>query len=227
MQTTPLRAAIFDMDGTLIDSERVIMRAWLSASQDAGRPMDPDLYVKVIGLNVEESDRILLGHLGSTELLGKIRHRVRRQLTAHDESAVYPLKPGATELLEALRTARIPCAVASSSSVQEITERLTRVGVLEFFETVAGGDEVSRGKPDPAVYRLAASRLGVRPEHCLVFEDSAHGVASASAAGAEVVLVPDMREPEPALLKSVSLVLASLVHAVPNIPAWFDPRLTR
>ncbi|MBP8278933.1 MAG: HAD family phosphatase, partial [Propionivibrio sp.] len=64
LRTRPLRAVIFDMDGTLVDSERIIMRAWLSAAQQAGRPIDPEFYVKVIGLNVEESDRVLLDHLG-------------------------------------------------------------------------------------------------------------------------------------------------------------------
>ena len=224
LPTRPLRAVIFDMDGTLVDSERVIMHAWLSAAQQAGRPIDPEFYVKVIGLNVEESDRVLLDHLGSTVLLETIRQTVTRQLAARDESIIFPLKPGAAELLDTLRSAGIPCAVASSSSVQEIKERLTRVRVLEFFETIAGGDEVCRGKPDPAVYRLAAARLGIPPEQCLVFEDSAHGAASASAAGAEVVLVPDMRKPEPALLESVSLVLDSLANAIPVVSTWFGQR---
>ena len=108
--------------------------------------------------------------------------------------------------------------------MQEIKERLTRVRVLEFFETIAGGDEVSRGKPDPAVYRLAAARLGIPPEQCLVFEDSAHGAASASAAGASVVLVPDMREPGAELAASVSLVLDSLVSVIPIVSTWFGQR---
>ena len=74
------------------------------------------------------------------------------------------------------------------------------------------------------MYRLAAARLGIPPEQCLVFEDSAHGAASASAAGAEVALVPDMREPEPALLESVSLVLDSLANAIPVVSTWFGQR---
>jgi len=220
----PLRAAIFDMDGTLVDSERVIMRAWLEVSQEMGYPMKQEDYASVIGLNVEESNAILASLLGGADALREVRHSVRNRLASLSETVVYPLKPGALELLRALRAEGIPCAVASSSSAQEIEDRLTRVGVLDFFQTVAGGDEVDRGKPDPAVYRLAASRLGVPPVSCLAFEDSAHGAAAASAAGATVVFVPDIREATPELAKSVTLVLGSLVDAVPKVPFWFGPR---
>lgn len=217
----PLRAVIFDMDGTLVDSERIIMRAWLAAARDIGLPLKPMDYMRVVGLNVEESDAVLASLLGDMETLRAVRRSVRERLAG---SAAYPLKTGALELLTALRNNGIPCAVASSSSAQEIEDRLSGVGVLGFFQTIAGGDEVDRGKPDPAVYQLAAARLGVSPVSCLAFEDSAHGAASASAAGATVVLVPDMWEPGPELARSVTLVLESLAQAVPRVPAWFGPR---
>lgn len=217
----PLHAVIFDMDGTLVDSERVIMRAWLAATNDMGLPLKPEDYMRVVGLNVEESNEILAALFGDPGTLMAVRRAVRDRLAG---SMAYPLKPGAMELLTTLRELGIPCAVASSSSAQEIEERLTRVGVLHFFETIAGGDEVDRGKPDPAVYQLAAARLGVSPGHCLAFEDSPHGAASASAAGATVVFVPDLREATPDLARSVSLVLGSLADAVPRVSSWFGSR---
>ena len=217
----PLHAVIFDMDGTLVDSERVIMRAWLAATSDMGLPLKPQDYMRVVGLNVEESDAVLASLLGDPETLVEVRRSVRERLAG---SVAYPLKPGAMELLTVLRGRGIPCAVASSSSAREIEERLTRVGVLHFFEAIASGDEVDRGKPDPAVYQLAAARLGVSPIHCLAFEDSLHGAASASAAGATVVLVPDMNEPTRELTESVTLVLGSLADAVPRLSDWFGSR---
>ncbi len=216
-----LRAVIFDMDGTLVDSERVIMRAWMAVTRDMGLSLKPDEFMQVVGLNVEESDAVLAALLGDPGMLDQVRRAVRERLAG---SVAYPLKRGAMELLTVLREQGVPCAVASSSSAREIEERLTRVGVLHFFETIAGGDEVDRGKPDPAVYQLAAARLGISPVHCLAFEDSPHGAASASAAGATVVLVPDLREATPELGRSVSLVLGSLADAVPRVSGWFGSR---
>lgn len=218
-----LRAVIFDMDGTLVDSERVIMDAWLAATRDLGLTLQPDDYMRVVGLNTAESDEILATLFGDPETLSAVRRSVHERLTS---AAAYPLKHGAMELLTTLRELGIPCAVASSSFAHEIEERLTRAGVLHFFAAIAGGDEVDRGKPDPAVYRLAAARLGISPTHCLAFEDSPHGAASASAAGATVVFVPDLREATPDVARSVTLVLGSLGDAVPRIPGWFGLQAT-
>jgi beta-phosphoglucomutase-like phosphatase (HAD superfamily) len=117
----------------------------------------------------------------------------------------------------------VPCAVASSSTSAEIEDRLTRIGVRHYFSAAAGGNEVQRGKPDPAVYLLAASRLGVDPGQCIAFEDSEHGAAAAAAAGARVVLVPDVKAPSAALASSVHMVLRSLEEAVPLVKTWFTP----
>ena len=108
---------------------------------------------------------------------------------------MFPLKTGALPLLEALHAAGIPCAVASSSSVDEIRHRLGHVDVLKYFRSIAGGDEVTHGKPDPALYLLAAARLGVAPEDCIAFEDSENGARAAQAAGVRVVIVPDLKHP--------------------------------
>jgi beta-phosphoglucomutase-like phosphatase (HAD superfamily) len=132
---------------------------------------------------------------------------------------VFPLKPGALELLRLLRQRGVPCAVASSTYADEVRRRLTTVGVLDFFQVVAGGDEVARSKPDPAVYLLAAARLGVQPVRCLAFEDSDHGAAAAHQAGLRVVVVPDLRAHE---FASAYMKLSSLEDAIAHIDRWFS-----
>ena len=219
-----LRAALFDMDGTLVDSERVIMNAWLSASREVGIPLDASQYARVIGLNDEESNELLISLLGGKSAFELVRSAARQRLNVKTETSIFPLKPGARELLSALRARGVCCAVASSSTSQEIEERLSRAGVLHFFQATAGGNEVDRGKPDPAVYQLAAARLGIDPSSCVAFEDSEHGAAAATAAGAHVVLIPDMKVPSPELTASVSMVLESLTQAVPLISSWFPER---
>ena len=119
------------------------------------------------------------------------------------------------------RAAGIPCAVASSSSVDEIRHRLGHVDVLKYFRSIAGGNEVTHGKPDPALYLLAAARLGVAPEDCIAFEDSENGARAAQAAGIRVVVVPDLRHPAPDVLARSHGVLASLEDAMTHMPHWF------
>lgn len=214
-------AALFDMDGTLVDSERVILNAWMESSRELGVPLDHGQYAQVIGLNEEESNLLLMDLLGGKSIFFQVRALAESKLRASDGKVVFPLKTGVLALLSALSQRQVPCAVASSSTSAEIHDRLTRNGVWHYFGAAAGGNEVHRGKPDPAVYLLAASRLGVDPSQCLAFEDSEHGAAAAAAAGATVILVPDIKAPSAALAASVHKVLRSLNEAVDLVEDWF------
>lgn len=219
MSAHPMAAAIFDMDGLLIDSERATLAAWLHGARQAGVPLAKADYLQVVGRAAPESDAILRELLGGPQAFDAARAAARAVLN-HAE-AVFPIRPGAAELLAALRAARVPCAVASSSTHAEIRHRLGAIGVLAHFDAIAGGDEVARGKPDPALYRLAAQRLGVDPGRCVAFEDSENGARAALAAGAHVVVVPDLKPPSPALAAGVAHVMVSLHEALDQLPRWF------
>jgi beta-phosphoglucomutase-like phosphatase (HAD superfamily) len=216
-----LHAALFDMDGTLVDSERVILNAWLASSRELGVPLDPVEYSQVIGLNDEDSNQLLITLLGGESMFQSVRTLTRNKLQAPATEVVFPLKSGVLALLSELSHHKVPCAVASSSTAAEIEDRLRRNQVRHYFGAAAGGNEVHRGKPDPAVYLLAASRLGVSPSQCIAFEDSEHGAAAAAAAGAKVVLIPDIKAPSTELAASVYMVLRSLDEAVPLVKTWF------
>jgi HAD superfamily hydrolase (TIGR01509 family) len=205
----------------LIDSERIILNAWIESSREIGVPLDSAEYSQVIGLKDEESNQLLVSLLGSEATFLAVRSLAREKLRAQADDVVFPLKPGALSLLGALSQFGVPCAVASSSTSAEIDDRLTRTGVRHHFQATAGGDEVIRGKPDPAVYLLAASRLGTAPNHCVAFEDSEPGAAAAAAAGMHVVLVPDLTAPSAAFAASVHEVLRSLNDALPLVHTWF------
>ncbi len=218
------KAAIFDMDGLLIDSERAIMRAWLEGAQALGFPLVQADFVQVIGRAAREGNVILAGLLGGEEPLRQMAAHVKASMRVDGAEPVFPLKSGAEPLLRALHDARVPCGVASSSSVAEIRHRLGAVDVLRFFGAITGGDEVARGKPDPALYLLAASRLGVAPADCIAFEDSENGARAAQAAGIRVVIVPDLRRPADEVVARAHGVIDSLADAVAHVPHWF-PRL--
>jgi HAD superfamily hydrolase (TIGR01509 family) len=218
----PFAAAIFDMDGLLIDSERHVMRAWLDHAAARGRPLADDDYLACVGRARAESDAILAALLGSHDLMRDVRDAVEAQLARPGNG--FPLRPGAAALLTALAGQGVRCAVASSSTRDEIAQRLEEVAVSAHFVAHAGGDEVPRGKPDPAVYLLAAARLGVRAADCLAFEDSMPGATAALAAGMQVIVVPDLRSPSPEVSARCLAVLASLHDAVPHVGRWFGSR---
>jgi beta-phosphoglucomutase-like phosphatase (HAD superfamily) len=215
-------AAIFDMDGLLLDSERVIMQAWMASAQEERLVLSESDFLLVVGCGADETSARLSRLLGGHGSFQVVRERARAKLTAQT-GIVFPLKPGALQLLALLRQRGVPCAVASSTFVAEVRCRLAKVGVLDYFQAVAGGDEVSRSKPDPDVYLLAADRLGVPPVQCVAFEDSDHGARAAYQAGLHVVVVPDLKAFDS---DSAYMQLPSLEDAVAHIDHWFCAGIT-
>lgn len=216
-------AAVFDMDGLLIDSERALLRVWTAIAEEMGLALTQADFVRMVGLGSDESNLILSELLGSEERAQDLRRRAALRLRPGGVPPLFPLRPGAHSLLDTLRAQGVACAVASSTRVSEVRRRLAGVGVLDHFRHCAGGDEVARCKPDPDVFLLAAERMGVDPRRCLAFEDSRHGVIAARAAGMQVVMVPDLVVPDAALHAQTLMVLTSLDEAHAYAPAWFAP----
>lgn len=210
-------AAIFDMDGLLLDSERAIMNAWVSSAASLQLSLREADYLQVVGHAAAEANARLTELLGGADAFARVQREAHAKLSPA-AGVVFPLKPGARAVLESLAQRGVPCAVASSTHAAEVKRRLAAAGMASFFRAVAGGDEVPRGKPDPAVYRLAAQRAGIDPHTALAFEDSDHGATAARAAGLQVVVVPDLKTPDEAL----SLMhLGSLSDALPHLDRWF------
>jgi HAD superfamily hydrolase (TIGR01509 family) len=121
-----------------------------------------------------------------------------------------PLKQGTVELLDALRAAEYPMAIVTSSSRRTADAHLRLAGIHDRFDAILTRDDVIKGKPDPELYLLAASRFGVTPETCVAVEDSNHGVAAALAAGAITIMVPDMVPPTDASRANCAAVVPDL-----------------
>jgi HAD superfamily hydrolase (TIGR01509 family) len=218
------KAAVFDMDGLLIDSERAISEAWMAGARALGFKLEMADFLRVVGTASQQSTAMLIEIMGSEEAMRATAAKAHALLPQAGGGPVFPLKTGALPLLEALHAAGIPCGVASSSAVAEIRHRLGHVDVLKYFRCVTGGDEVTHGKPDPALYLLAAARLGVAPEDCIAFEDSENGARAAQAAGVRVVIVPDLKHPPHDVAARAHGVIGSLAEAVAHVPHWF-PKL--
>jgi HAD superfamily hydrolase (TIGR01509 family) len=215
------RAAVFDMDGLLLDSERPIRSAWLQAAKEFGALISERDYLEVVGRNEADSRRLLQVCLGDACSYDAVRDRAATLIDQALGIGGYAVKAGVVALLEALRHRGVPCVVASSTHVEEVKRRLQQAELATFFSGFSGGDEVLRGKPHPDLFLLAAQRAGQAPADCLVFEDSEHGARGAIAAGMSVVIVPDLKTPsEDARTASVA-VLASLHDAQLHIDDWF------
>lgn len=219
----PFAAAIFDMDGLLLDSERPILDAWMTVSRELSADISPEIFLSVLGRRAADAGAQFRASFPAGFPFERARGRVQELLAAHRADSGFALKPGVLTLLAFLKEQAVPCAVASSTRRAEVDRRLARAGLTPYFKAMVGGDEVERGKPEPDVFLLAASRLGVAPARCVVFEDMEHGARGALAAGMQVVLVPDLKQPSDAFHSECLAVLASL-EAVAELTTWFSPR---
>lgn len=215
------KAAIFDMDGLLIDSERAIKNAWLQIAHRNNVALTEADYLRVVGRNEVDAKAILDNIFPETFSYEEARRSVAVLLSKSDAVRGYPAKLGAVALLSQLRARAVPCCVASSTRSSEVRHCLDQSALLAFFGAICGGDEVAKGKPSPDLFLLASKRLGIEPEDCLVFEDSEYGVIGALAAGMSAVVVPDLKTPNADIRANCVAVLESLEHALPMCDAWF------
>lgn len=185
-----LRAVLFDMDGLLVDSEPVWSVSGAEIMEWLGAPWNLDVKAQCLGRRVDESCRIMVAIAGSDVPVEEVaRRQVARMCELFRESL--PLLPGALDLVDAVRAAGLRTALVSSSYRGLVDAALETLGQDRFDVTVAG-DEVVHGKPHPEPYLTAAAALGVRPEECVVLEDSAAGATSGATAGCWVVVVPNV-----------------------------------
>ena len=189
------QAAIFDMDGLLLDSERVCMQAFREACAFLSLPMLEDVYLNIIGSNSTGIKRTILNGYGADLDYEALNTEWMRRYYLVVRHRAVPLKKGVIELLSWLKSQSIPIAVATSSPHQIATTKLNFAGLLDYFEHLSTGCEVSNGKPDPEIFLLTAQRLNIHPQHCLVFEDSNNGTRAGVAAGMQVYQIPDLVKP--------------------------------
>ena len=179
---------IFDMDGTLLDTQREAIPAWNYSGEKQNIPHVGEHVPFVCGMNDAGSNAYLQKHFPSLHVR-QFKQDAMEYLQKH---LSIRLKSGALELLEYLKSENIPLAIASGTKQTLVEYCLQCVNVSAFFDVIVGGDHVGRGKPAPDIFLLAAEKLGVAPQNCVVFEDSVNGIKAAVAAGMRCVGVPDM-----------------------------------
>jgi HAD superfamily hydrolase (TIGR01509 family) len=206
-------AVICDMDGLLVDSERMERRVWRVAAIEHGIEMTDERFASFVGHPSDEGERMLRRYYGDSFDVAAFRascHRGMREIMA---SEGVTLRPGAREWLTFVAELGIPLAVATSSGPLLMKERLGELHSL--FGAVVTRADVARGKPFPDLYLEAARRLGVAPAKCVALEDSPTGARAALAAGMPVIVVPDLV----AVPAELSLVVEAVFDSLDELRA--------
>ncbi|MFC2014742.1 HAD family hydrolase [Chloroflexota bacterium] len=217
------RAVIFDMDGLLIDSERIALSTFVEACRENNFEPDIDVYYKCIGTTSYQTKEILLDGHGSDFPFEMISPLWAKKY--HDEvlNKPVPLKPGALSLLRHLEKEGVKKAVVTSTVQELALRKLTNAQIVQFFDFVLGRDQVSNGKPDPEIYLAACQKLGEEPADCLALEDSNNGVIAAFEAGLTVIQVPDLVEPSAQVRALGHKISESLVEVASILGVEISP----
>ncbi len=190
-----IRAVLFDMDGTLLDTERIYRECWHRALDEAGVLIDRErFFVTVSGMNMVTMRDFCAREYGAGFPFEEIRAVRRRVLEARIDRDGVPRKTGVPEIFFGLQKMGIKMAVASSSGGEWVRKCLSLAGIdIGLFECIMTGESVERSKPDPDIFLKTAAVLGVDPRECVVAEDSANGVRAGHAAGMKTVMIPDLQ----------------------------------
>lgn len=191
----PIRGILFDMDGLVLDTEKLYTRFWVEAGRFYGFPMEVKHGLALRGLSGPAGEEMLQRFFGPTANYMRIRaKRIELMDACIAENGIAP-KPGIYELLDYLQAAGIPTAITSSSPMANIRRHLTSQNLYHRFTKLCSGHEVPHGKPAPDIYLLGAAELGLPPEECLALEDAPAGILSAYRAGCLPVMIPDQDQP--------------------------------
>ncbi|MGE5187902.1 MAG: bifunctional mannitol-1-phosphate dehydrogenase/phosphatase [Betaproteobacteria bacterium] len=225
-QDKDIEGAIFDMDGTMFDTERLRFKMIKQASKEIlGQEISTELLYESLGVSALIGEKLAKKRYGKDYPYQKIRARADQLERAYIRKNGIPVKEGLYNLLERLKKNGVLIALATSSRREIVEEYLACAKVMRFFDIIVCGDEVEKGKPDPEIFLKAASELNCCPANCFIFEDSQNGLLSASNAGGIPIFIKDIKDPETAIkllafkcYEKMTDFLDELVQQTPKMP---------
>ena len=214
-------AVIFDMDGVIFDSERLVLECWEKIGEKYHLEGMRDAFLPCIGTNDIKTREIVLERYGADFPYDEFRRESSRLYHSIVDRGGLPVKTGVIELLSYLKEHAVPLALASSTRLEVVTQELKQAGLYEYFGVVMGGDQLKRSKPEPDIYLMTCEKLGVQPIYTYAIEDSYNGIRSAYSAGMKPIMVPDMLQPTEEMREKSVIVLDDLLQ----VRDWFMANL--
>ena len=199
LEIDKIKAIIFDMDGVIFDTEMIYLKVWSDVFEKYGYKMTKEIYSLVLGTGRENVKKVFVSHFGSNLPIDDMYIEKDDNLAKEIEKGV-PLKLGVYEILEYLKENDFKIALATSAISKRAFKQLKQANIENFFNAVVCKDEVKKTKPNPDIFLKAADKLMVKPEQCIVIEDSSAGIEAAFNAGMIPIHVVDLKEADENIL---------------------------
>ena len=192
---TGKKAAVFDMDGLIFDTERLFMEQLAIVMKEQGYVLTKKIYCETLGIGGKLLEEIMCSYFGAGYPVSEMGKKAEKRVRMVAETVGLVVKPKISEVLCFFKEQGILCAVASSTNSDAVKHYLKSAGILSYFHQIVGGEMVKKSKPEPDIFLLACEKLGEEPSQCVVLEDSENGVRAAKKAGCPVICVPDLKQP--------------------------------
>lgn len=210
-----LKGLVFDMDGLLFDTERIVQRSWNLSGADLGYPHMGEHIYNTIGFNSSRREKYFKGICGTDFPYDRFEERAALYFMDIVEGEGLPVKRGVKEILDFAKSRGLSIGLATSSPDGYALENLRIAGIRDYFDGYVCGNMIKKSKPDPEIYLKACAAIGVEPSEAAALEDAPSGIASAYAAGLKTIMIPDLVRPDGKTLESVWKTADSLTEVIP------------